>query len=167
MTRARQSWMVAVLLATGCAKSAATGTMAPEAAADASVMPGDGAGDVDATLADLQAEFDALDADLSAAGIPPRDAEGESGADELASPPSVTRVKPEPDPAPQPATDDAGGDRCKRICALQTSICDLSERMCSLADEHGDEPEYADACSRATDRCEQASRACSSCEDAP
>ena len=150
--------LMLLLVAGGCSK-AAMGTMAPEAA-DAAMAPGDGGGGPP-SLADLQAQFDALDADLSEEGIPPKDYEREAGVSAKS-----TRLTPLPEPEPEPVAegDAYAGDRCTRICGLKASICDLSERICALAEDHDGEPQYADACTRATDRCTQASEACTACE---
>ncbi|MEM6295950.1 MAG: hypothetical protein AAGA54_32055 [Myxococcota bacterium] len=154
----RSCAVLLLLVAGGCAK-AAMGTMAPEAA-DAAMAPGDGGGG-SPSLADLQAQFDVLDADLSSEGILPKGDEDEAGGRATS-----TRLTPPAEPEPEPAVDgDAyAGDRCTRICGLKASICDLSERICALADDHDGEPQYADACTRASERCTQASEACTACE---
>lgn len=94
---------------------------------------------------DLQAEFDRLDADLSSEGIV-----GTTQATAGVTPKSTSE------------TDAAG--RCERICDLKTAICEVSERICDLAEEHQGEAKYADACTRAEERCEQATDACDRCE---
>jgi hypothetical protein len=151
------SLLVLVALAGGCAKGAARSEapMAP-GSADAAAYGGDGAMAEDAApglehhyasdFDGLQAEFERLDADLSSEGI---FGVGQTTASET---PAKTSVK----------TGDAG--RCERISELKTAICDVAERICGLAEDHEDEPKYAEACTRAGDRCEQATEASDSCE---
>jgi len=143
-------------IATGCAsKSEATrATRAVEPtssppAADVAAGPSGAAEKKSAlqrpaTLEELQVQLDELDADLAAQGV------DEDGATTPAG-------------TPQPA-DDENASRCERICELQAAICDVADRICSLAEEHAGEEKYDDACTRAGDRCEQATEACSGCE---
>jgi hypothetical protein len=71
-------------------------------------------------------------------------------------------------PAPGPADtyESARDDRnyCGDLCSLSESICTLEVRICSLAESHGNDATYADACERAVDDCEVAGRACDGCE---
>ncbi|MEM6292632.1 MAG: hypothetical protein AAGA54_15275 [Myxococcota bacterium] len=55
--------------------------------------------------------------------------------------------------------------RCDRICDLAESTCELSDRICALANEHVDDVRYAEACTRAEAQCEAAAEACSACAD--
>ena len=107
--------------------------------------------------------------------------EEQDGDDEAAAPVM-------PSPPPEPATEakttainrsererDARGftrkreekraqkDRCERICDLAETTCDLSARICALADEHVDDVRYEEACDRAKVQCEIASEACDDC----
>ncbi len=73
-------------------------------------------------------------------------------------------------PPPEPAGGDAfadeaqGVDYCESVCELSTAICELEVRICGMAQDHGDEPVYADACERAIDDCDVAGDACDACE---
>lgn len=55
--------------------------------------------------------------------------------------------------------------RCTRICDLAEATCELETQICELAARHPDEPRYAQACARAEQQCEAASRACQTCEE--
>lgn len=55
--------------------------------------------------------------------------------------------------------------RCERVCRLAEATCELETQICELAARHPDEPRYAQACARAEQQCDAASRACQSCED--
>jgi hypothetical protein len=52
---------------------------------------------------------------------------------------------------------------CKKICTLAGVACDLSKRICQLADEHEGDARYEDACWNAGQQCEDASDACTEC----
>lgn len=60
---------------------------------------------------------------------------------------------------------DEGGDACGPICGPAEAICDLSVRICGLADEHEEEERYLDACERAEKDCARAAEACEECRD--
>lgn len=94
------------------------------------------------TLADLEAELAQAEHDLGAV-----DAVGES-------------VPANDDAAPQPARP----DRCERIEALAEQICDIRDRVCTLADEHPTAPRYQDVCGRAETSCGEAAAARDTCE---
>lgn len=144
-------------LATGCAKKSSSQPPSSPMAGDADAAIGDDVGamepeapggldyDAPASFDDLQAQLDQLDADLSAQGV--------LGERDVAA-----GVEPSPKTA-QPAS------RCERICDLRVAICDVSERICALAEEHQDETKYTDACARAEARCEQAAEACDDCSE--
>lgn len=145
-------------LATGCAKKAApSASPAMAAGADAAYAEDHAEAEAEpsrdlrytepASFDDLQARLDELDANLSAEGIP---APGTSDV-------GLTR--------PEAKTTTDGEDRCQRICDLKAAICDVAERICGLAEDHEDEAKYADACTRASNRCEQATEACDRCGD--
>lgn len=55
--------------------------------------------------------------------------------------------------------------RCERVCRLAEATCELETQICELAARHPDEPRYAQACARAEQQCDAASRACQTCED--
>jgi len=52
---------------------------------------------------------------------------------------------------------------CQRICTLAGVACDLSKRICQLADDHQGDARYANACWNAGQQCEDASDACTDC----
>jgi hypothetical protein len=58
---------------------------------------------------------------------------------------------------------DTAGSRCTRTCELATAICGLRGQICELADEHEDEPRYAEVCSLASEDCDRATEACDAC----
>ena len=62
--------------------------------------------------------------------------------------------------APEPG---AAAARCDRIRGLADEICTLSERMCTLATEHADQPRYAQACTRSQETCRSARQAAERC----
>jgi hypothetical protein len=53
--------------------------------------------------------------------------------------------------------------RCERVCELAVTTCDLSQRVCGLAEDHADDSRYDEACRRAEDQCDAATRHCQSC----
>lgn len=55
--------------------------------------------------------------------------------------------------------------RCERVCRLAEATCELETQICELAARHLDEPRYAQACARAEQQCDAASRACERCEE--
>jgi outer membrane biosynthesis protein TonB len=86
--------------------------------------------------------------------------------------PDSVKPKPEPKPEPKPGAttrdeDDAlastDNTPCQRICTLASVACDLSKRICQLADDHQGDARYEDACWNAERQCEDASDACSDC----
>lgn len=101
---------------------------------------------------ELQARFEQLDADLSAQGI--------SGAEEAAMTVGETSES-----SPKVATKKDIASRCERICSLKDAICDVSARICGLAETHEDDTKYLEACTRSESRCEQATTACSTCTE--
>lgn len=54
-------------------------------------------------------------------------------------------------------------ERCTRVCQLEAAICDISDAICGLAEEHPDEPRYADSCTDARQECGRAEEACRAC----
>ncbi len=152
-------------VAVGCAKRASSETASAPQEAPSMDDPGADAAEHDeddearapgrsfaasSGLDALQAEFDSLDADLSAQGIL-----------------RAGEVTPEPEAAgtKKDEAKDGGVARCERICDLEQAICDVSERICALADEpaHAGDDAYVQACTRADARCEQATEACEAC----
>lgn len=104
------------------------------------------------TFEELQDRFEQLDADLSSQGMLGDD----DASKKAAGGNSVTT----------PNTADPGKDlegRCERICSLKDAICEVSERICALAETHEDDSKYTDACARSETRCDEAATACSSC----
>ncbi len=55
--------------------------------------------------------------------------------------------------------------RCDRVCGLAEATCDLETQICTLAEEHFDEPRYQKACRRSELQCSAAADACRRCED--
>lgn len=113
---------------------------------------GEAAGiDAGGDLASLEAELDALEADLRAEGVRLRGYKrGDTSAlrrrDDAGK--GVTR------PAP----------RCERRCELADAVCGLQARICTMAKAHASEPKYGAACRRAERDCERATVACDECE---
>jgi len=157
--------LLSLLCVAACSKRAPRAAAAPEAAS----APGGDLGmddeyaaesaaaqrDYDSdppTFEELEARLEQLDADLSAQGI--------SGSEETA-----VSVSPTSEPGGTPADEskDKAG-RCERICKLRDAICDVSERICGLAETHEDDSKYSEACTRSESRCEQATTACSTCD---
>lgn len=68
-----------------------------------------------------------------------------------------------PPPPPPKATTMATPDACGRICALAGVACDLSQRICTLAEQHDGDARYEDLCWNAQRQCEAASDACADC----
>ena len=156
----RRFALALVVLAVGCAKSAPRDSRAPAAPTSADayapeaaeperryVAPG-----ANASFDELTAALDKLDADLSAQGLSYD--EGVVAGESSTTEPKATSLR---------VTDDDAG-RCERICDLRAAICDVAERICVMAEEHADDAKYADACTRAEARCEQATNACDNCE---
>jgi hypothetical protein len=85
-----------------------------------------------------------------------------------AKPPKVAKKKrgkkANKDVATKQADDD-GVDACAPICGPADAICDLSARICGLAEEHEEESRYVEACERAEADCERAAEACEECRD--
>lgn len=83
-----------------------------------------------------------------------------------AEPTKPTAPPPEPKPTSvRPADNGKASEStpCRRICALATVACDLSKRICDLADDHEGDARYEDACWNAERQCDEASDACSDC----
>ncbi len=74
------------------------------------------------------------------------------------------RTKANKDLAAKKSADEAP-DACAPICGPADAICDLSARICGLADEHEEEERYANACERAEKDCARAAEACEECRD--
>lgn len=88
--------------------------------------------------------------------------------------PTVSPQKPADAPSPEtpsapppPPTKAAGAsvstDACGRICSLAGAACELSQRICTLADQHDGDARYEDLCWNAQRQCEAASDACADC----
>lgn len=54
-------------------------------------------------------------------------------------------------------------EHCPLICSLSDGTCELAQEICSLAERHPGDDDYANACERATDDCELAKDACLEC----
>jgi hypothetical protein len=52
---------------------------------------------------------------------------------------------------------------CSNVCDLSQAICELEGQICSLSENHGDDPIYTDACRRAGDDCDTADAECDRC----
>jgi len=74
----------------------------------------------------------------------------EALADEVEAEEEASRIDPKP--------------RCEELCSLADAICALEDRVCKLADEHAWDQRYADACTRASEDCDAAREACTTCE---
>lgn len=73
-------------------------------------------------------------------------------------------ISPDAEPPPPPkSTTTASIDACGRICALAGAACDLSQRICTLAEQHDGDARYEDLCWNAQRQCEAASDACADC----
>lgn len=57
----------------------------------------------------------------------------------------------------------AATERCERIRGLASEICTLSDRMCTLATEHPGQARYAEACARSGQTCARAREAAEQC----
>jgi hypothetical protein len=154
----------------GCAKKAEHAT-APniDAGGDAGTP-----GDSDDPLAQLAA----LENRMRAHGLPvasdkqqPPQPAGETEKDDMDAAAEMDaateQTAAEEPPAPAGAqTQPPRRDRsevCGDLCSLSESICTLEVRICSLAEDHGNDAVYADACERAVEDCEVAGEACDSC----
>lgn len=172
--------MIVLTAVLGCMHRGA----APTVAADA--PPPVGSAEVDA-LTEAEAELAANAAELNALGVRiawgPRDAEVDPIAN--AAPPVTAPETPEiepdepdtpapptnpskptivtPEPKPGPRDDPKSSTPCQRICTLASVACDLSKRICQLAENHQGDARYEDACWNAGRQCEDASDACSDC----
>jgi hypothetical protein len=51
------------------------------------------------------------------------------------------------------------------VCDLADATCDLETQICTLAEEHSDDPRYTNACVRSEEQCVAAAEACEACED--
>ncbi|MBV1862692.1 MAG: hypothetical protein KUG77_29995 [Nannocystaceae bacterium] len=158
--------LLSLLCVGACAKAAGPrGTTAPEAASapglafgmDDNVSEEAAGGDrgyvsENPSFDELEARFEQLDADLSAQGI--------SATEDT---PMAATVTLDPPSTASPAKKRDLVTRCERICSLKGAICDVSERICGLAESHEGEEKYIEACTRSESRCEQATTACSTC----
>lgn len=54
-------------------------------------------------------------------------------------------------------------ERCRTICDVATTVCELEGKICGLADAHADDARYLDACARAQTDCTTAEEACRAC----
>lgn len=67
------------------------------------------------------------------------------------------------------ATSESGREpltRCERIEAIALRICELRDHVCGLAQEHEDEPRYAQVCNEAEASCAEATTVAQDCESA-
>jgi hypothetical protein len=85
-----------------------------------------------------------------------------AGGDGQPAPAEVTPAPTTQVEESEPGRDDR--NYCGDLCSLSESICTLEVRICSLAESHGNDATYADACERAVDDCEVAGQACDGCE---
>jgi hypothetical protein len=72
--------------------------------------------------------------------------------------PEAARVCQEPARPPQ---------RCEDVCSIGDAICDNAERICTLADELGNDQLAQDKCTSAKASCREAKQRCCSCAAAP
>jgi hypothetical protein len=97
----------------------------------------------------------------SAAPEPELDRDEERPSKPPADSPSPNAEPPAP---PKPTTTTTSSiDACGRICALAGAACDLSQRICTLAEQHDGDARYEDLCWNAQRQCEAASDACADC----
>lgn len=187
MTAARIVCRVALVLVAST-PACALKKAAPGAADTGSASPGD----VDPELAEAQRQLAANAAELDALGLgnrslkqpskpstepETRDEDGRPGGKATDStrpggdtPPPTKPSATQPKPEPKPTDDDAGADpatnansTCERVCALAEVACDLSKRICTLADQHQGDARYEEVCWSAEQQCDQASDFCSDC----
>jgi hypothetical protein len=52
---------------------------------------------------------------------------------------------------------------CEDLCSLATSICEVQEKMCLIADEHPADGEYQNLCREAQHECREAQASCIDC----
>ena len=158
----------------GCAKKAGEATAPTMDAGGDARTAGDSA-DPLAQLAALEGRMRALGLPVASDKQQPQpEGEGEyddvdaaNSGDEIRTeqaaaeePPAPTGAQVEPEPR---SPDRDRSEVCGDLCSLSESICTLEVRICSLAEEHGNDAVYADACERAVDDCEVAGEACDSC----
>lgn len=92
--------------------------------------------------------------------------EGEAPVDEA---PVDEAAATEPQPAPSEVAADRPPQRreqaqyCSDVCELSQAICDLEVQICSLSENHGNDPTYTDACRRAGEDCDTADFQCDRC----
>jgi len=141
---ARRSFVLALVLASACAKKAAPDTAAP---ASEATMP--------ASIDELEAELGRYEAELRGMGF----AADESHLDKIEEGKAGEAPVGESDAAKQ----SAGDDDCSRVCDLAAAICGLQDRICGLAAEHDGDERYAASCERATEDCDTATEACDAC----
>jgi len=156
----------------GCkAQSSSPGTMAP--AAD------------EGAAADPLVELEQLEGQMRAYGLEPGTAsvttaggDGDDGAEEaeasdaamgaVSEDAGAAPAEAEPSAVAPPAQGQAARretqQRCEDLCGLNVAICELEGSICSLAQDHGDDPTYADACERASEDCEISAEACDRCD---
>jgi len=176
------SLALAGLVVTACAKRAAPETSAPEAA-DAAGAPAGAEADIDALEAQLAAREDQLRAlgaappggggeiEMQVAAGPrpegkpeatgdvmTKSAEGERARDNSRATPSSA-----PPEAPAPRAPPGAPTRCESVCEVTTSICQLRDNICTLAQRHADDPRYGRTCERAGADCDFATEACHAC----
>lgn len=177
--RRRARWGIAALvLIAACRKSA------PATSPDSATMSSGTVDELAAAQAELVGNADALRAlgvVVGEKGTKARDfddgerrkqepspvaPEAEPLEDEV-SPGKPSPISPPPKnappPAPPKAATTAAPDACGRICALAGAACDLSQRICTLAEQHDGDARYEDLCWNAQRQCEAASDACSDC----
>jgi hypothetical protein len=168
-------WCVAlVVLASGCRKSA------PPSSPGAATMASGTADELAAVQAELAGNAQELQALGVVVGVSKKSAEvgklddgGTSNTDpSVAAPgaehdgedvPNTPSPNNPPPPAPPKPTTMASVDACGRICALAGAACDLSQRICTLAEQHDGDARYEDLCWNAERQCEAASDACADC----
>jgi hypothetical protein len=142
---ARRVLVVALVLASACAKKAAPDSATPAGEATAPQ-----------SIEELDAELGRYEAELRGLGF---GADGRSSA-ELDGGSQSDAEAGESDAAKQAADD---GDSCTRVCDLAAAICGLQDRICGLAAEHDGDERYASSCERATEDCDDATEACDGC----
>jgi hypothetical protein len=55
---------------------------------------------------------------------------------------------------------------CQEVCQVADGICASSARICEIAEAYPDEGWFAERCGWSRDQCDQAQRACQSCQGA-
>lgn len=93
---------------------------------------------------------------------PPKKKTEDADVSERFAKPPPEQAKATPlSPTEQPQLDAA--TRCIQVCELSEITCELGVQICELAQRHAGDPDYEQACARATDDCDAAQEACDVC----